>query len=91
MGAADTTITAQAPETPSLPLYLAGGVIALCGILAAERRPCRSRTPAGSGRTLLLTALGFVFSYGSRQLGIKSRAVDFGVRRRPPAAAGRRR
>jgi len=75
-GAADMT-NAQTPETPSLPLYLAGGVIALCGILAANAALPQS-DPGWMGRTLLLTALGFVFSYGSRYLGINSQVADFG-------------
>ena len=80
-GAADTAWdppkNGAAAESPSLPLYMAGGVISLCGILAANQALPQS-DPGWMGRTLLLTALGFVFSYGSRQLGIKSRAVDFG-------------
>jgi len=76
-GAADMT-NVQTPVTPSVPLYLAGGVIALCGILAANAALPQS-DPGWMGRTLLLTVLGFVFSYGSRQLGIKSQVVDFGV------------
>lgn len=78
MEAADTTAKTQAPDTPSLPLYLAGGVIALCGIFAANAALPQS-DPGWMGRTVLLTALGFVFSYGSRRLGIKSQVVDLGV------------
>lgn len=71
------TTASEAPETPSLPLYLAGGVIALCGILAANA--ALPQPDLGwIGRTLLLTLLGFVFSYGSRHLGIKPQAADFG-------------
>jgi len=68
---------AGAAETPSLPLYLAGGVIALCGILAASAA-LPQPDPGWIGWTLALTGLGIVFSYGSRQMGIKSQTVDFG-------------
>ena len=73
----DTRTSPQTPEMPSLPLYLAGGVIALCGIFAASAALVQP-DPGWMGRTLLLTALGFVFSYGSRQLGIKAQTADFG-------------
>ena len=76
-GSAATQSPEQSPEAPSLPLYLAGGVIALCGILAANF--ALTQPDLGwTGRTALLTALGFVFSYGSRNLGIKAQTVDLG-------------
>ena len=76
-GTADTLGNTPLPESPSLPLYLAGGLIALCGILAANAA-LPQPDPGWMGRTLLLTGLGFVFSYGSRQMGIKSQTIDFG-------------
>ena len=77
MMTSDTVTNSQTPEMPSLPLYLAGGVVALCGIFAASAALVQP-DPGWMGRILLLTALGFVFSYGSRQLGIKAQTADFG-------------
>ncbi len=74
---ADTELNSPAPVAPSLPLYLAGGVIALCGVLAANFALTQP-DPGWMGRTVLLTVLGCVFSYGSRLLGISSRVVDWG-------------
>ena len=69
--------TTGAAEVPSLPLYLAGLVITLCGLLAANA--ALSQPDWGwLGRTCLLTGLGFLFSYGSRHLGIKAQGVDLG-------------
>lgn len=68
----------SAPEAPSLPLYLAGGVIALCGVLAANAALTQP-DPGWTGRAVLLTLLGFVFSYGSRYLGVKPLVVDLGI------------
>ena len=79
-GAAEADPNAPAaptPEAPSLSLYLAGGVIALCGVLAANFALTQP-DPGWMGRTVLLTVLGFVFSYGSRLLGINARVVDWG-------------
>ena len=74
----DAPVATPTPEPPSLPLYLAGGVIALCGIFAANA--ALTQPDLGwMGRTVLLTALGFVFSYGSRQLGVKTLVVDIGI------------
>ena len=74
-GTADDAL--NSPATPSLTLYLAGGVVALCGIFAANAALARPDYD-WMKNSLLLTGLGFVFSYGSRQLGIKSQVVDFG-------------
>ena len=66
------------PEEPSLPLYLAGSMIALCGTLAANEALARPDYE-WMKNSLLLTGLGFVFSYGCRRLGIRSQVVDFGL------------
>ncbi len=68
---------ANQEQTPSLPLYAAGFVITLCGILAANA----ALTEPDYGwmtDTILLSGLGFLFSYGSRRLGIAPRTLDFG-------------
>jgi transglutaminase-like putative cysteine protease len=62
---------------PSLPLYAAGFVITLCGILAANA----ALTEPDYGwmtDTIMLSGLGFLFSYGSRRFGIAPRTLDFG-------------
>ena len=64
-------------DMPSLPLYLAGLLITLCGILAANE----ALPTADYGwmtDTTLLAGLGFLFSYGSRRLGIPAKQIDFG-------------
>jgi transglutaminase-like putative cysteine protease len=64
-------------SVPSLPLYAAGFVITLCGILAANA----ALTEPDYGwmtDTIMLSGLGFLFSYGSRRFGIASRTLDFG-------------
>ena len=66
-----------AQETPSLPLYLAGAVITLCGTLAAYST-LPSPDPSWLLGTLLLAGLGFLFSYGSRRLEINATGVDIG-------------
>ena len=65
------------PEPASLPLYGAGLVIILCGILAAGAA-LPQPDPGWLGRTLLLSGLGVLFSLGSRQLGIRPQTVDLG-------------
>ena len=69
---------AAAPSAaPSLPLYAAGFVITLCGILAANA----ALTEPDYGwmaDTTLLAGLGFLFSYGCRRLGVPPRAIDIG-------------
>ena len=64
-------------DTPSLPLYLAGLVITLCGTLAANAA-LPSPDYGWMTDTLLLAGLGFLFSYGSRRLGIPAKQIDFG-------------
>jgi len=64
-------------DAPSLPLYAAGFVITLCGIFAANA----ALTEPDYGwmtDTILLSGLGFLFSYGSRRLGITPRTLDYG-------------
>lgn len=77
-GAAEGTLKdLPVGETPSVALYLAGWVVTLCGTLAANEalpQPDSSWTL----RTVLLSTLGFVFSYGSRRLGFKAQNLDFG-------------
>ena len=70
-------IADKTADTPSLPLYLAGLVITLCGTVAANE--ALPTTDYGwMGRTVLLAGLGFLFSYGSRRLGIPAKQIDFG-------------
>lgn len=71
------TSDSKIPESPSLPLYLAGMVITLCGILAAYST-LSTPDPNWLLGTLMLSGLGFVFSYGSRRLGINANWVDTG-------------
>lgn len=64
-------------EMPSLPLYVSGFVITLCGILAANA----ALTEPDYGwmtDTLMLSGLGFLFSYGCRRFGIAPRLLDYG-------------
>ena len=65
-------------DTASLPLYLAGLVITLCGILAANAA-LPSPDYSWMLDTVLLTSLGFLFSFGCRRLGISGRQVDYGL------------
>lgn len=71
------TLEARVPDVPSLPLYLAGLIVTLCGILAASSA---LTTPdyGWMGRTILLAGLGFLLSYGARRRGLKPQALDFG-------------
>lgn len=76
-GAADAVPTSSPVDSPSLPLYLAGLVITFCGLIAANA--ALSQPDWGwLERSCLLTGLGFLFSYGCRQLGIKPLGVDLG-------------
>jgi len=64
-------------EAPSLPLYVSGFVIMLCGILAANA----ALTEPDYGwmtDTIMLSGLGFLFSYGCRRFGISPRTLDYG-------------
>ena len=66
-----------ASDAPSLPLYAAGFVITLCGIVAANA----ALTTPDYGwvtDTALLAGLGFTFSYGCRRFGIAPRVLDYG-------------
>ena len=68
---------AQEKQTPSLPLYAAGFVITLCGILAANA----ALTEPDYGwmmDTVMLSGLGVLFSYGSRRLELAPRLLDYG-------------
>ncbi len=76
MAGTDNTSDKKA-ETPSVPLYLAGGVITLCGALAAYST-FEMPDPGWLLGALLLAGLGFLFSYGSRRLGINATLVDLG-------------
>ncbi len=64
-------------DAPSLPLYAAGFVITLCGILAANAA-LTSPDYTWMTSTLMLSALGFLFSYGVRRLGISAGLLDYG-------------
>jgi len=72
-----TTTNNGTANVPSLPLYMAGLVVTLCGIFAANSA---LTTPdyGWMGRTILLAALGFLLSYGARRLGLKPQGLDFG-------------
>ncbi len=64
-------------DSPSLPLYAAGFIITLCGIFAAVS----ALTVPDYGwmtTTVLLSGLGFLFSYGARRLRIASGVLDYG-------------
>ena len=66
-----------APSAPSLPLYAAGFVITLCGILAANA----ALTQPDYGwmtDTAMLSGVGFLLSYGCRRLGVAPRILDYG-------------
>lgn len=69
--------TQQAADAPSLPLYAAGFVITLCGILAANAA-LTSPDYTWLTSTLMLSGLGFLFSYGVRRLGIAAGLLDYG-------------
>ena len=76
-GAAETAPNTDMANTPSPPLYLAGLVISFCGLIAADA--ALSQPDWGwLERICLLTGLGFLFSYGSRQMGIKPQGIIFG-------------
>lgn len=64
-------------NAPSLPLYAAGFVITLCGILAANAA-LTSPDYAWVSSTFLVASLGFLFSYGCRRLGIAPKMLDYG-------------
>ena len=64
-------------NAPSLPLYAAGFVITLCGILAANAA-LTSPDYAWVSSTFLVASLGFLFSYGCRRLGIAPKVLDYG-------------
>ena len=72
-----STLESKSSESPSLPLYLAGVVITLCGTLAAYST-LSTPDPNWLVGTILLSGLGFIFSYGSRRLGINANWVDAG-------------
>ena len=75
----DPKIDTNTPDTnaPSLPLYAAGAVITLCGILGANAA-LTAPDYGWMASTLMLVGLGFLFSYGSRRLGITPRTLDYG-------------
>ena len=82
MAGLDSTVnsaekTSADASMPSLPLYVAGFVITLCGILAANAA-LTSPDYGWMTSTLMLSGLGFLFSYGSRRLGIVSSLLDYG-------------
>ena len=63
---------------PSLPLYLAAGVVVLCGIFAANAAISQPDY-IWMGRTLALSTLGLAVSYGARRVNIPARAMDAAV------------
>jgi len=77
MAGTDNKTSDTPKDNPSLPLYLAGAVITLCGALAAYST-LSLPDPNWLLATLLLAGLGFLFSYGSRRLGINANLVDIG-------------
>jgi len=64
-------------DTPSLPLYAAGFVITLCGILAANAA-LTNPDYAWVSSTFFVAGLGFLFSYGCRRLGVAPKLLDYG-------------
>lgn len=60
---------------PSLPLYLAGGVVVLCGIFAANAAISQPDY-IWMARTLGLSGLGLAVSYGARRLRVPSGVLD---------------
>ena len=70
-------LTPETADAPSLPLYAAGFVITLCGILAANAA-LTSPDYTWMTSTLMLSGLGFLFSYGMRRLGIAAGLLDYG-------------
>lgn len=70
---------AETPDTnmPSVPLYAAGFVITLCGILAVNAALTNPDLGWVSS-TFLVSGLGFLFSYGCRRFGIAPRLLDYG-------------
>ena len=77
MGRSPVPASAPEADVPSLPLYAAGFVITLCGILAANA----ALTQPDYGwmtDTVMLSGMGFVLSYGSRRFGIAARTLDVG-------------
>ena len=64
-------------NAPSLPLYAAGFVITLCGILAANAA-LTNPDYAWVSSTFLVAGLGFLFSYGCRRLHIAPKLLDYG-------------
>ena len=62
---------------PSLPLYAAGFVITLCGILAANAA-LTNYDIGWMTTTIMLSGLGFLFSYGCRRFGISPHMLDYG-------------
>ena len=67
----------QESAAPSLPLYAAGFVITLCGILAANAA-LTSYDIGWMTTTIMLSGLGFLFSYGCRRFGISPHVLDYG-------------
>jgi hypothetical protein len=63
-------ISARDDETLSLPLYISGLVVALAGILAID---AEVGSPQFTATTVLLTVLGFVFSYAYRWMRFNPR------------------
>ena len=64
-------------DAPSLPLYAAGFVITLCGILAANAA-LTNPDYAWVSSTFFVAGLGFLFSYGCRRLHIAPKVLDYG-------------
>ena len=60
---------------PSLPLYLAGGLVVLCGIFAANAAITQPDY-VWMTRTLVLSGLGLLLSYGARRFRVPSGVLD---------------
>ena len=68
------TTTGGGERSLSLPLYLGGLAVTLCGVLTVTY----TVADAGfSATAVLLTLVGFVFSLGCRALGTKARIVEW--------------
>ena len=72
-GMTETESAKEAP--PSLPLYLAGGVVVLCGSFAANAAISQPDY-VWMARTLGLSVLGLALSYGARRFRVPAGVLD---------------
>lgn len=75
----DPALSRSKPVVPteepiSVPLYVAGLIVTLAGVQAVNSTV---EDASFTLMTLLLTCIGFAFSYGSRWMGIQPRVLEF--------------